>query len=83
MNKPNNTIRLQALQVAINEYMSDSIPAIKWEKLEEDKLIKYIEKFSVWQPFEYWELSDVISQVESLASTIENTIQNCMSNSYK
>jgi len=72
-----DTIRLKALQLAINEYMSDSVDATMWEELDEAELIEYLEEYSVWQPFEYWPIEDVIEQIESLASTVTQCIHSC------
>lgn len=78
-----DSIRLQALQTAINEYMSQTINASEWEQLSEEELILKIEDFSVWEPFQDWPRENVISSIENLATSIEDTIIRCIAKELK
>lgn len=60
-----------ALELAMNDYLSDTVTP---EQYEEMSLEELKEAVSIWQPFEYWSMEDVCTQIESLAGAIESAL---------
>lgn len=70
------TNRQKALNLALGTFFSKIIDAEEYEELDEDQLedMLFEGEIIIWQPFEYWHLRDVLSEVEALAYNVEQLL---------
>ncbi len=71
-----NEIRIACVQHALDNYLSESIDAKKWENMDEEQAREALSDASIWQPFENHPYGFIIEQIENDATSVEQLVRN-------